>query len=270
MSQSADAWLKRVQSSAAGEPLLALIQSRLMNPYTEGPLLSDRQGEGPEEVFERLAGESEAFRDRLEQTIAGFFRSEAADAFDTQGYALLYAMLLMAEKLTLTGIFAPLRAWLERHAERLRDDEYFGLASTALKALAVAQPRGLREVRDLWLKWWNKAPSSAWLPSIFIGLRLQDPQTAVNHLEELLSKANDLQQDPGPLLHGLWNQAEAQPLLHQWLRDPNHAGAAQQVRAKLQERLDPCEWGKLPERPRRRQLPSLAGAGRQRMVEAGR
>jgi hypothetical protein len=252
----ASAWLDAARSAASGPALLELLKRRLSRPYNDGPALDDRRGEGFEEIFEELAREDEGFRLRLEETIAGYFKSAEASPGREEAGPVIRGMLELIQRLALTGAFTPLRAWLEQHEEALVADPTAVLGRAALGALATSQPTGLTEVRGFWLGWWRKAPP-ALQPRAFIGLRLQDPQTAVEELPELLRRAEASGQDPGPLLQGLWLQPSAQPLLVRWLENAPELWA-DKARQALRRRLPDVDLPRLARPPRRPPLASLA------------
>jgi hypothetical protein len=67
-------WLEKVRAAPGGIALLGFLKDRLLRPYEVGPMLDDRRGEGPEEVFEELARGDSDFRSRLEDALALFFK----------------------------------------------------------------------------------------------------------------------------------------------------------------------------------------------------
>lgn len=237
-------WIEAVRATPSGPELLAFLSRRLTPSSTEGPALDDRRGEGPEEVFERLAREDEDFRVRLEETIAGYFKSPESNPNDEAAKAVIRGLLETIPRLALTGVFSPLRAWLARNKTALLTPSLLAIGRAALSALAGSQPAGLAEPRDYWLRLWQSGPEE-WQPRAFIGLRLADPEAAVNELPLLLRRARALGQDPGPLLHGLWNQPSARPLLLAWFSDLQSADAREAYEA-LERRIPDQVKAQLP------------------------
>ncbi|UQA62138.1 hypothetical protein [Polyangium aurulentum] len=255
-------WEARVRGASAGLELLSFLEKRLSRPYEEGPRLDDRQGEGPEEVFERMAQGDDRFRSRLDETIAGYFRSPGADPADNTAYPVIRALLETVQRLGLTGVNAPLRAWLQEHEAALLAEEEAYLARAALGALATSQPQNVKDMRDFWLRLWRSSPP-LWQPRAFMGLRLQDPRAAAEEIPLLLRRVRERHQHPGPILHGMWNQQHGRDALLDWLRRNNQSAEAAEVRTVLRGRIPDADLDKLtmtsPRRPRR-PLPSLAPA----------
>jgi hypothetical protein len=251
-----DEWLELVRTAAAGPELLDWLAKRLTRPYDEGPLLDDRRGEGPEEVFEQMAAGDEAFRARLDKTIADYFESPAANPATPAVVPVLRGLLEMVQRLALTRTFAPIRAWLQQHEAELRAEGGAYLARAALGALATSQPRGMSDVRDFWLHWWRNGPPP-WQPRAFIGLRLHDPRTAAEEIPLLVRRAREQNQDPGALLQGMWNQPDGREALCAWLLRNDHDAEAGEVRKALRGRINEAEWDKLsrPSMPARRRPP---------------
>jgi hypothetical protein len=228
----ADEWIERVRSATAGPELLDWLAKRFTRPYDEGPILDDRRGEGPEEVFEQMAAGDEAFRARLDKTIADYFESPAANPADKAIVPVLRGLLEMVQRLALTRAFAPLRAWLQQLEAELRAEGGAYLARAALGALATSQPRGLSDVRDFWLHWWRNGPPP-WQPRAFIGLRLNDPRAAADEIPLLVRRAREQNQDPRALIQGMWNQPDGREALSAWLQHNEHAAEAKEVRKAL-------------------------------------
>jgi hypothetical protein len=115
-------------------------------------------------------------------------------------------------------------------------------------------------MRQFWLRLWQNGPS-LWQPRAFIGLRLQDPVTAANEIPELIRRTEAEKQDPGALLHGLWNQPGGKDAFLQWLRTHQGESVAETARSALQKRL-PNERIPVSSTNRRRKaaapLPTLA------------
>lgn len=253
-------WVNQVRAAEAGPALMKFLESRFARPYETGPILDDRRAEGPEEVFEHIAKDDEAFRARLDETIADYFRSPAADPSVEAVRPVIRALLETVQRLALTGVFAPLRTWLDQHTPELREVEGEQLGRAALGALATSQPQGLTEVRDFWLRWWHKAPPS-WQPRTFIGLRLQDPRIAALQIPELLRRSHEQKQDPSSLLLGLWKQPGGRDALAAWLLEKGHDPVADEARRELRRRLPESEWAHLGKPTPGRCLPSLASRG---------
>jgi hypothetical protein len=255
---TASEWIDRVRAASAGAELLGFLRGRLTRPYDEGPTLDDRQGEGAEEVFERLAKESETFRMRLDETIAGYFRDRAADPADPETHTTTRGLLELVQGLALAGTFSPIRAWLEQHEAVLRSDERAGLGHAALGALATSQISGIADTRDFWLCWWQKGPA-AWQPRAFMGLRLQDPRAAAREIPELVTRAEAQPPGAGPLLLGMWKQPEGRTALLTWLKEAADDATADKVRRALRPLLRTAEEQDALGKPRlRRRLQSLA------------
>lgn len=262
---TASPWIEAVRAASNGPELLAFLCRRLTPSSAEGPALDDRRGEGPEEVFERLAREDEDFRVRLEETIAGYFKSPESSPNDDAAKPVIRGLLETIPRLALTGVFSPLRAWLSRNKTALLTPSLLAIGRAALSALAGSQPMGLAEPRDYWLRLWQSGPE-AWQPRAFIGLRLADPETAVNELPLLLRRARALKQDPGPLLHGLWNQPSARPLLCAWLGDPQNSlvwEAYEALERRIPKELQ-SQWPEVVQRAPRAASPA-SGAPRAQM-----
>lgn len=255
------AWIDAVRTAASGPALLELLKGRLARPYDEGPALDDRRGEGPEEIFEELAREDAGFRLRLEEAIAGYFKSADASPDHEEARPVIRGMLEVIPRLALTGAFTPLRTWLKQHEAALVADPTAVLGRAALGALATSQPTGLEEVRDFWLGWWREGPP-AFQPRAFIGLRLQDPKTAVGELPLLMQRAEEQKQNPGPLLQGMWLQPGAAPVLLHWLRDASNPWA-DKVREALRQRVPEADLPLLARPPRRPPLRTLSTCGEQ-------
>lgn len=155
-------WSESVRDAASGKELLDFLEKRLADPYKEGPRLDDRAGEGPEEVFERLAKGDDAFRDRLEETIAGYFRSPAADPTNADAQGILRGMLEIVARLALAGAGSALRGWLARQKDVLHDEPAATLGRAALDlssrmdeaatALTRAVALGGTKIREALLK----------------------------------------------------------------------------------------------------------------------
>ncbi len=252
-------WSESVRDAASGKELLDFLEKRLTNPYEEGPHLDDRGGEGPEEVFERLAKGDDAFRDRLEETIAGYFRSPAADPTNADAQGILRGMLEIVARLALAGAGSALRGWLARHEAALQDEPAAELGRAALDALAMAPIAGSESIRDFWLGWWRDGESS-WQPAAFIGLRLQEPSAAANEIPLLVSRAEEGPYGPGPLLLGMWNQAAGQIALLDWLKKTKDAATADKVRNALVTLLPPEEHDRLRKPKPKRPLRPLASS----------
>jgi hypothetical protein len=227
-----DEWIERVRSATAGPELLAWLAKRLTRPYDEGPILDDRRGEGAEEVFEEMSAAEEAFRARLDQTIAEYFKSPAANPAKNAAVPVLRGLLEMVQRLAVTRAFAPIRAWFQQHEAELRAEAGAYLARAALSALATSQPRGLSDVRGFWLHWWRNGPPP-WQPRAFIGLRLNDPRAAADEIPLLMRRAREQGQDPRALLQGMWNQPDSREALSAWLERKEHAVEANEVRKAL-------------------------------------
>lgn len=228
----ADEWIELVRAATVGPELLGWLAKRLTRPYDEGPLLDDRRGEGPEEVFEQMSAGDEAFRARLDKTIADHFDSPAANPADPAVIPMLRGLLEMVQRLALTRAFAPIRAWLQQYDAELRAESGAYLARAALGALATSQPRGLSDVRDFWLHYWRNGPPP-WQPRAFIGLRLHDPRTAASEIPLLVRRAREQNQDPRALLQGMCNQPDGREALCAWLQQNEHAAEAEEVRKAL-------------------------------------
>jgi hypothetical protein len=236
---TAPTWLDRVRAATAGPELLDFLTKRLTRPYEEGPPVDDRRGEGAEEVFERLAKESEDFRARVEVTIADYFSGPLADPTDPVP-VVTRGLLDIAQSLALAGTFSWIRAWLQRYERVLRSNAPgLALGGAALGALTTSQVPGLADGRDFWLGWWRHAPPE-WQPRAFIGLRLHDPRTAAEEIPELLRRAERQRPGPGPLLLGMWKQPEGRTALLAWLRATKDDEMADRVRQALR-RLIPAE-----------------------------
>lgn len=257
MTVPAAVWIERACEAASGKDLLEVLRKRLQNPYDEGPALDDRRGEGPEEIFERLAKRSEVFRARLDETIAAYFMSTEGDPSDAATHAVTHGLLMIAQMLALPATFSPIRAWLERYEPTLRTEASVDLANTAFGALATAQTSGIADARDFWLRWWRDAPP-AWQPRVFIGLRLRDPGAAVLQIPELLRRAESQRPGPAPLLHGLWRQPEGRTALLHWLNTSAEAEVADKVRRALRPLLPENEQRLLGRPTPRNRLRSLA------------
>jgi hypothetical protein len=254
MRPSSAAWIDAVRAAESGPALLTFLTNRLARPHEDGPALDDLRGEGPEEVFEALARQDEAFRLRLEETIAAYFkRSESSPARD-EARPVIRGMLEIVSHLCLPGAFTPLRAWLQQHAPTLAADADAVLGRTALAALATSQLPGVTEERDFWLRWWRDGPP-AWQPRAFHGLRLHDPKAAARELPLLMQRAAEQNHDPGPLLQGMWLQPGARPALLAWLNDTSNEWA-ETVKKALRKRLPEAELDQLrsPLKPPQRAL----------------
>jgi hypothetical protein len=237
-----DPWIESVRDAASGPPLLALLHQRMVAPHDEGPPLDDRRGEAPEEVFERLAREDSAFGLRLDDTIAGYFRTPQARPDDEEEALVVRSLLELVQRVPLTGGFTALRAWLGTFEKELRADPNAILGRALLGALATAQPVAMTEVRDFWRRWWRDGPPP-WQPAAFIGLRRQDPRAAAEELPLLVERAAERNQDPGALLQGMWQQPDARDALVEALRC-GEAWAAE-ARKALLRRLSGEERGRL-------------------------
>ena len=220
-----------------------LVQARLESPSTVGPPLDLRDGERPEDVFLLEADKDPSLRKRLEDSVSNLVASHTdPDAGWQPRTELLNALFRMAQLLTVTGSFSTIRNWLLRTKPSLREDENFPLASAALAALAITQPRGSSEVRQFWVQLWTDGPPSWWARA-FIGLRLQSASAAIDQVPVVLDRADKSGQSAGPLLEGLWQQEDASHALAAWLAcDSLAARNAKQV---LVERLPPSERLKL-------------------------
>jgi hypothetical protein len=236
-------WEDDVRAARAGEELLAFLQRRLANPYREGPRLNDRAGEGPEEVFERLAEHDDAFQDRLEETMTAYFRSDASAPTEVNAHGTVRGMLEIVARRALTGLRSPLRGWLSRHRAVLQDEPVAALARAALAALAVMPAPGSASARAYWLDAWRAGPES-WQPHAFMGLRRQDPAAAAEEIPELVRRAQQ-PFGPGPLLLGMWNQTTGRPALLDWLASARDTAAAYEVRRALRALLPPQEHNAL-------------------------
>lgn len=249
-------WLAGMRQAAAGAELMDWITRRLTRPHEEGPVLDERHGEGPEEVFERLAKADEQFRARLDETVRQYFASEASNPAHQPAIPVIRGVFEMVQRLALNGAVAPIRAWLQQHESTLRAEAGAYLARAALGALATAQTPGIADFRDFWLRWWRNGPP-AWQPRAFIGLRIQDPTAAAREIPLLLQRARGQSQDPGALLHGLWNQPGGREAIIDWLREHDGTREVDEVRAALRARLEDKDLPLLnrANAPRRRSPP---------------
>jgi len=158
---------------------------------------------------------------------AGLYRADGAEARLGRP-----PEIVGARSLPVSG--AQVRAWLARHDATLRAEPDAVLGRAALDALATAQPRGTTEGRDFWMNIWRNGPK-AWQWRAFIGLRLQDPGTAVGEIPKLLRRLEADRIDNRPMLLGMWNQPEARPVLEEWLRTTPDQEAANKVRGALKD-----------------------------------
>lgn len=259
---SAPEWLARVMTAQAGAELLDWIIRRIGRPYDEGPMLDSREGEEPDGVFEHLATEDELFRARLDATASMYFAGPMSNPEIDSSIPVIHALLGLVQRRALSGAHASIRGWLAQHDRFLRDEPGAYTARAALGALATTQPRGIDDMRQFWLRLWQNGPE-LWQPRAFIGLRLQDPVTAANEIPELIRRTEAEKQDPGALLHGLWNQPGGKEAFLQWLRIHQGESAAETARNALQKRL-PNERIPVFSPNRRRkappELPTLAPA----------
>jgi hypothetical protein len=231
---SVSRWIDRVRAAAPGAELLGFLVRRFSTPQHEGPPLNERHGEGVEDIFIELATQDEGFRSRLDETIAGYLHSDGADPVDANARPVIRGVLEIvgARSLPISG--AQVRAWLARHEATLRDEPDAVLGRAALDALATAQIRGTSDGRDFWLNIWRNGPK-AWQWRAFIGLRLQDPRTAVSEIPELLRRLEAQNTDPRPMLLGMWKQPEGRPVLEEWLRTTPDQEASDKVRSALND-----------------------------------
>lgn len=250
-------WIERVTAAAPGPELLGLLARRLSAPYEEGPRPDDRHGEGAGDVFVELAKQDDAFRDRVDQTIAEYFRGNAASPTDDAARPVVLGLLDLAGVLSLTGSASALRGWLSRNEESLHADADALLGRAVLGALATTLPRGTADSRDFWLRLWRTAPV-AWQPRAFMGLRLSDPRTAAAELPTLLRRAEAQKPGPRPLLMGMWKQEGGRDAILEWLRTTPNQEAADQVRRVLRDLVSPEDRDLLSKPKPRRQLLSLA------------
>jgi hypothetical protein len=255
----ARSWTDAVRAADAGPELLGFLRRRLTQPYEEGPPLDDRRTEGPERIFEEIAAGNDAFRLRLEDTIAGYLKSDEASPGDASAYPLIRGLLDLVQHLALGGVFTPLRAWLERHQQALAAEPDAVLGRAVLGALATSQVRGLKEHRDFWMRvWQSDSLPLPWRARAFIGLRLQDLQAAASELPQLVRYAGEAGQDPGPLLKGMWLQPDGCGAICNWLQNNSEHPAAAEIREALRRKLPEAEWPKIPKAPPKRSLRSLS------------
>ena len=250
-------WIDRTRAAAAGAPLLGFLSRRLSAPYQEGPRLDDRHGEGAEDVFLEEAKRDEGFRDRLDETIAGYFRGPAPSPMDADARYVIRGLLEIVAKLSLAGCASPVRAWLARHDAALRAEADAILGRAALGALATLP--GSADARDFWLGMWRRAPV-AWQPRAFMGLRLHDPRAAAAEIPELLRRAEAQAPGARPLLLGMWKQAEGRLAIVEWLRGAANEDA-EKVRRALRDLVGPEDVALLGEPKVKRKLRSLAMPG---------
>lgn len=241
---SAAEWLDRVRGATPGPELLGFVTRRLATPYEEGPILDERRGEGVEDIFVELAREDEGFRDRLDETLAGYFDSEDADPAVAKARPVIRGMLEIVGVLSLLGSGARVRAWLARHDQALRAEADAVLGRAALDALATAQILGTSDGRAFWLGLWRRGPA-AWQWRPFVGLRLHDPVTAAETIPELLLRLREQQADPRPLLLGMWKQPAGRVALEKWARTTSRQDAADEVRGALKAMLSPADFAAL-------------------------
>ncbi len=209
------------------------------------------------DVFLALAKEDEGFRDRLDETIAGYLRSDASSAASSGARDLTRGLLEIAGMLSLAGCASPIRAWVSRHDATLRADPDAILGRAALGALATLP--GAADARDFWLRMWRDAPV-AWQPRAFMGLRLHDPRAAAGEIPALLRRARTQPHGPRALLFGMWKQPEGRTAIVEWLRMANE-GDADEVRRTIKDLVAPEERALLGAPRVRRKLPSLAIPG---------
>jgi len=236
-----DEWLAGVRAAKAGPELLGWILRRVKHPYDEGPFLDDRDSEGSEQVFERLAAEDENFRARLDETARHYFADDVSNPARPETIPVTRAMFDLVQRRALSGAYPTIRAWFAQHDSVLRADSGGYLARAALGALAMSQLPGVADTRDFWLNLWKNGPP-VWQPRAFIGLRLQNPIAAAQEIPELMRRAEAARQDPGALLHGLWNQQPGgRAALLQWLRGHEEEPMAEAARGALRKRVDDPE-----------------------------
>jgi len=257
---SVSRWVDRVQAAKPGAELLGFLVRRLSTPEKEGPPLDERHGEGVEDVFIDLAKQDEGFRNRLDETIAGYLQSGSADPANRDARPVIRGVLEIVGARSLTVSGAQVRGWLARHDATLRAEPDAILGRAALDALATAQVPGTSDGRDFWLNLWREGPK-AWQWRAFIGLRLQDPKMAVEEIPELLRRLEADRIDNRPMLLGMWRQPAGRPELENWLRTTPNQEAANKVRDALKD-LVPIEYRDAllenSPKPARRKLPSLA------------
>jgi hypothetical protein len=254
---SGPGWIERVRAAAAGPELLGFLARRLSTPYEEGPRLDDRRGEGVEDVFVAEAKLDDVFRDRLDETIAGYLRSPASSPAGADARPVIRGLLEIVGVLSLAGCASPVRAWLSLHDAALRADPDAILGRAALGALATLP--GSADARDFWLRTWRNAPV-AWQPRAFIGLRLHDPRAAAGEIPELLRRAEAQAPGARPLLLGMWKQEVGRAAIIEWLNTAAREDA-DKVRRALRDLVPPEDRAILGEPRVRRTLRFLTIAG---------
>ncbi len=214
-------WIRRVLACPPGLELMDWIRRRVLYPYQEGPALDSRNGEAPEVIFEELAKQV-GFLDRLDQTAAAYFRSDESYPGSEPEIPVIHTMCGLVERLALCNANEPIRLWIENHNGLLRAEQHGLLAGSALDALAMTQNEKNVTFRDSWRKFWldlwRNAPMD-WQPSIYIGLRLADPEAAAMEIPELIERTKSVGEEPGMMLHGLWNQPGGRDVLLAWLKN---------------------------------------------------
>jgi len=217
-----------------GDPLVELFQRRVTDPERDGPTLDDRAGERPEAIFERLAVEHDTFRLRLESAFSRYIDKESEPLLEIKSRAVTRAMFESIQRLGLGACYSPIRAWLDKHQTELQSENNWGIAMSAVGALATSQPRGLIDTERYWMRLWRTMPIT-WAPKVFIGLRLTSPAKAVALLPDLIQRAKTHGSNPAPLIEGLWRQPEGKIELLTWIK--KHPAASDEVESILADRL---------------------------------
>lgn len=228
---------------AEPEQLLGVLVRRLRSPEAEGPLLDDRNGEAPEDVFVTLA-QDEGFRKRLDKVIAGYFERDEANPADEGLCWAIRSMLRIVGRRSLMRSGDEVRAWLARHDAVLRADRRAVLGRAALDALATAMPHGTEDGRRFWLTFWRNGPT-AWQWRAFVGLRLQDPEAAAREIPEVFRRLRAQNADARAMLLGMWNQSTGKPALVAWVRTTEDQRSADEVRRVLRGLVPPEDFAGL-------------------------
>jgi hypothetical protein len=182
-----NSWAKDLNRHFRPELMAELIEKRLTEPEKHGHYTYSGGKELPGDVLVAMAEDSHEFRDKLIPAIGILLYDTVHKDGKMNPRALRYLFDLIKDA-NFTHHAELVYAWLRKNVGMLdsKVSTENELYKAALFCFARIQPND-RTIESFWMKIWEEA-GSHWWPAAFLGLIVQNPETACKNLPLLIQR----------------------------------------------------------------------------------
>lgn len=199
-----DSWVKEVRKTFNPEMLADLIKKRIEFPGSTGPYIRHNSDELPSDIIDAFIAHSEEYKKKLTPAV-GLLLYKMMHGKMSENHEVLRGVFSIIRESKLTECQQLVYNWLQKkHGVAFGENADVKWRPTyreGMMAYAKIQPLGEEQIESWWTSIWRD-DCPTWWPAAFLGLRIQNANTACEELPLLVSRNVD---KLGYLLVGMYN-----------------------------------------------------------------